>query len=90
MSGRGAWGALRLIAASAISVTLPITSMAYASVSYSYAPAGRLTSALYDTGMCILYTYDASGNRTNQTAALHVQATPVWGSATWGCFKWTP
>src|SRR5260370_19732375 len=38
-----------------------------ASVVYTYDPAGRVTTALYDNGACIAYGYDATGNRTSQT-----------------------
>lgn len=36
------------------------------SVSYTYDTLGRLTRAAYSNGTVIVYTYDASGNRTTQ------------------------
>lgn len=54
------------------------------SVSYTYDALGRLTSASYDTGVCIAYTYDANGNRTSQK----IIVVPVSGNGYWGCFKW--
>lgn len=36
------------------------------SVSYTYDTLGRLTQASYSNGTVIVYTYDASGNRTTQ------------------------
>jgi YD repeat-containing protein len=60
------------------------------SVTYTYDALGRVTSASYDTGVVILYSYDANGNRTQQvvnvnTSTLHwdVPATP-WSAAVWG------
>jgi YD repeat-containing protein len=62
-----------------------------ASVMFSYDPVGRLTTALYDSGLCVTYAYDANGNRTAQ---LNTNAsgplTTVWGTGTYGCFAWTP
>lgn len=40
---------------------------------------------------CIVYTYDANGNRQSQTITVSGGGmTPTWGTGTWGCFKWTP
>lgn len=39
---------------------------------------------------CIVYTYDASGNRQTQTITVSGGGlTPSWGTGTWGCFTWT-
>lgn len=57
-------------------------------VTYTYDLVGRVTSAIYDNGMCIAYTYDDVGNRTSQTNA--AAGAPAWGSGFWGCFVWTP
>jgi YD repeat-containing protein len=63
----------------------------YASVSYTYDPVGRVTTALYDNGACVAYAYDASGNRTSQINTVSgTPGTPTWGSGVWGCFPWTP
>ena len=59
------------------------------SVSYGYDALGRLTTASYDTGVCIVYSYDANGNRLSQTVNIATGSTPTWGSGVWGCFKWT-
>lgn len=62
-----------------------------ASVSYTYDLLGRVTTAVYDNGICVTYSYDASGNRTSQTNTLGGAATtPTWGTGVWGCFVWTP
>lgn len=44
------------------------------------------TVASSDT-MCILFTYDGTGNRTSRTTT--AMTPPTWGSATWGCFAWS-
>lgn len=58
------------------------------SVSYTYDIVGRLTTAAYDNGMCISYSYDANGNRTSQTNST-ASTDLVWGQSLWGCSKWT-
>jgi hypothetical protein len=61
-----------------------------ASAMYTYDQLGRLSTALYDNGLCVAYLYDASGNRTSQTNTLGgLPVTPTWGSGVWGCFSWT-
>jgi YD repeat-containing protein len=61
-----------------------------ASAQYTYDQLGRVTTALYDNGTCIAYTYDANGNRTAQSFTTSgTPASPVWGSGVWGCFPWT-
>lgn len=54
------------------------------SVTYTYDPLGRLSTARYDTGVCILYTYDANGNRLSQTIMISGSGT----TGVWGCFAW--
>jgi YD repeat-containing protein len=67
------------------------SSPASASVSYTYDPLGRVTTALYDNGLCVAYSYDANGNRTSQNNTISTPATtPIWGAGVWGCFSWTP
>jgi len=62
-----------------------------ASAIYTYDQVGRLTTALYDNGVCVAYAYDANGNRTSQINTLGgTPASPIWGSGVWGCFSWTP
>jgi hypothetical protein len=64
--------------------------LAQASVSYTYDQLGRVTTALYDNGLCVAYGYDANGNRTAQSNTISSPAeTPMWGTGTWGCFPWT-
>jgi YD repeat-containing protein len=62
-----------------------------ASVTYTYDLLGRVTTALYDNGTCVAYTYDANGNRTAKSFTNSgTPASPIWGSGVWGCFPWTP
>lgn len=59
-------------------------------IRYTYDGAGRVTTALYDNGTCVVYTYDANGNRTaNTVAAPGTPNTPTWGTGAFGCFKWS-
>lgn len=63
---------------------------ATASIYYTYDPLGRVITARYDNGTCIVYAYDPAGNRTAQTNTLNAgPETPTWGTGTWGCFLWT-
>lgn len=63
-------------------------------VVYTYDALGRITTVSYDTGVIILYTYDANGNRQSQvvnvnsaTLSWTSTATPCttncWGKALW-------
>jgi hypothetical protein len=62
-----------------------------AGVAYSYDFVGRVTTAVYDNALCIVYGYDANGNRLSQTnTSGGSPVSPVWGTGTWGCFFWTP
>lgn len=54
------------------------------SVVYTYDALGRLTTASYDTGVCLIYTYDPAGNRTSQ--AIRISGSGSTGY--WGCFNW--
>jgi hypothetical protein len=55
------------------------------SVAYTYDALGRVTTASYDTGVCILYSYDPNGNRLSET----INVSTVSGSTgVWGCFNW--
>jgi YD repeat-containing protein len=59
-------------------------------VTYGYDPSGRITTALYDNGLCTVYAYDASGNRTSQINFGPPQTPPpLWGSPSWGSFNWS-
>lgn len=71
------------------SILLP--SEADSSSDFTYDPVGRVTTALYDNGLCVAYGYDANGNRTSQTNTISpAPELHTWGSGVLGCFKWTP
>jgi len=64
------------------------------SVTYTYDALGRVTTASYDTGVIIQYSYDPNGNRTQQVINVNIStltwsatSTPCtsncWGSALW-------
>jgi hypothetical protein len=54
------------------------------SVAYTYDALGRIATVSYDTGVCIIYTYDPNGNRLSQT----ISVTSAGATAVWGCFAW--
>ena len=59
------------------------------SVAYTYDALGRVTTVSYDTGVCLVYTYDANGNRLSETVSVGSGSTGVWNTGVWGCFNWT-
>ncbi|UEP53234.1 RHS repeat protein [Burkholderia ambifaria] len=62
-----------------------------ATVQYFYDQLGRVTTALYDNGVCVAYSYDANGNRTAQSNTAGNGVPPMtWGAGVWGCVPWTP
>ena len=86
-----------VLAVLAALLTSTLQSSAFAangSVSYAYDALGRILTASYDTGVIVIYSYDANGNRTQQvinvnTASLTWTATTTpctsncWGAALW-------
>lgn len=79
-----------LIALVVISLGVLTVFRAEASVTYGYDPSGRVTSALYDNGLCVVYVYDANGNRLSQVNySPGPGPRPLWGAATWGGFRWS-
>jgi YD repeat-containing protein len=54
------------------------------SVAYTYDALGRVTTASYDTGVCIIYAYDPNGNRLSET----INVTTAGTTGVWGCFNW--
>jgi hypothetical protein len=80
-----------LLAAAAAMVGIGLSQPASASVTYGYDPLGRVNTALYDNGVCVVYAYDMNGNRTSQTnTSGGAPETATWGTGSWGCFYWTP
>ncbi|MEO6842567.1 MAG: hypothetical protein ABI192_17610 [Bradyrhizobium sp.] len=63
---------------------LTVADAANGSVAYTYDALGRVTTASYDTGVCILYSYDPNGNRLTQK----INVTAAGATGVWGCFNW--
>jgi YD repeat-containing protein len=70
------------------------TFAANGSVVYTYDSLGRITSASYDTGVIVIYTYDANGNRLSQVVNVN-SASLIWTSTStpctsncWGAALW--
>jgi YD repeat-containing protein len=80
LSSEHAWKACIFLAGIALSAP----SASAATASYTYDALGRLVTVSYDTGVCIVYSYDGNGNRTAQT----IQVTASGGPGVWGCFAW--
>lgn len=72
-----------LCTASPMWVSTP-TDAANGSVAYTYDALGRVTTASYDTGVCIIYSYDPNGNRLSET----INVTTAGTTGVWGCFNW--
>lgn len=54
------------------------------SVTYTYDALGRVITAAYDTGVIIIYSYDANGNRTQQVINVNT-GTLVWTATGGSC-----
>ena len=81
---------LSLVSLIAVCLTGTGASAVAISVSYTYDLSGRVATAFYSNGVCVIYAYDANGNRTAQTNTNAAGATSaVWGAGVWGCFPWT-
>lgn len=79
----------RLFAALILAVALgPLQAVpafaANGSVVYTYDALGRISTASYDTGVFVIYSYDANGNRTQQVINVNA-STLTWTSATIPC-----
>lgn len=64
------------------------------SVVYTYDSLGRVSSISYDTGVIVLYTYDANGNRLTQVVNVNTKNLCLGTSAhgnpiTWGAGFWS-
>jgi len=63
---------------------------ANSSTLYTYDNTGRVISALYDNSVCMVYQYDANGNRTSEIVTnAGTGNTPQWGVGNYGCFRWS-
>jgi YD repeat-containing protein len=85
LNGRNPFPSLMLAIAFIASICIPtLTYAANGSVAYTYDALGRVTTASYDTGVCIIYTYDPNGNRLSET----INVTSAGTTGVWGCFNW--
>ncbi len=85
--GRGA--GLALIATLLSSAADNAATAQNGSVAYTYDALGRVTTASYDTGVCIAYAYDANGNRLSEKIlVISPTSTGVWGCFNWNAAKW--
>lgn len=50
------------------------------SASYTYDALGRVTSASYDTGVIVIYSYDANGNRSQKVVSTST-FTLIWAAS---------
>jgi YD repeat-containing protein len=69
--------------------TWSIPKTAEAATVYLYDPQGRLTATIYDSGVCVTYSYDADGNRTSSVVSLSATGSLTWGAGLWGCRTWS-
>jgi YD repeat-containing protein len=83
-----------LLCAAFLLTTAIAANAANGSVAYTYDALGRVTTASYDTGVIVIYSYDANGNRTQQvinvntsTLTWTASATPCTGNC-WGAGLW--
>ena len=79
-----AWMLALAVSAIALMWISTLTYAANGSVAYTYDALGRVTTASYDTGVCIIYSYDPNGNRLSETINVSTAGT----TGVWGCFNW--
>jgi hypothetical protein len=78
------WAIVCAVCAASAIGALTLAYAANGSVAYTYDALGRVTTASYDTHVCIIYSYDPNGNRLSET--INVTANNATG--VWGCFDW--
>jgi hypothetical protein len=80
-----------LILVALVTAALSIPSTAHDIASRAMKQVRGTIGAISSDDPCIVYTYDANGNRQTQMITVSGGGmTPTWGTGTWGCFKWTP
>lgn len=65
---------------------MPLLTTVALSIALSMGALAPSSSASSPT--CVTFANDGVGNRIEQTTA--PVPTALWGSASWGCFIWTP
>jgi hypothetical protein len=78
------WVSVCAVATAAALGAFTLANAANGSVAYTYDALGRVTTASYDTGVCIIYSYDPNGNRLSET----IKVSTVGTTGVWGCFNW--
>jgi uncharacterized protein RhaS with RHS repeats len=78
------WIFVCAVTAAAAAGALTLAYAATGSVAYTYDALGRVTTASYDTNVCIVYSYDANGNRLSEA----INVTTAGATGVWGCFNW--
>jgi YD repeat-containing protein len=87
-SGCVSWRHIAVVVLAALSLfQVTPAPAANGSVVYTYDALGRIATASYDTGVIIIYTYDANGNRISQVINVN-SSVGSWGSFTWGAAVW--
>ncbi|MCK1405409.1 RHS repeat domain-containing protein [Bradyrhizobium sp. 76] len=82
--GRSVIVALGALCFASVFGVVKFAEAANGSVAYTYDALGRVTTASYDTGVCIVYAYDPNGNRLSET----INVTATGAAGVWGCFNW--
>jgi hypothetical protein len=78
------WIFVSALSAAVAAGTLTSAHAVNGSVAYTYDALGRVKTASYDTGVCIVYSYDPNGNRLSET----INVAAVGATGVWGCFNW--
>jgi hypothetical protein len=78
------WISVCAVTAAATAGAFTLAYAATGSVAYTYDPLGRVTTASYDTNVCIVYSYDPNGNRLSEA----IKVTTAGATGVWGCFNW--
>jgi YD repeat-containing protein len=88
--GRAARSAIGVVTLAALCALGALAALAAnGSVTYTYDALGRVTTASYDTNVCVAYAYDPNGNRTSQSVLMTTPtSTGYWGCFTWGQAQW--
>ncbi len=78
------WISVCAVTAAGAAGAFTLAHAANGSVAYTYDALGRVTTASYDTNVCIVYSYDPNGNRLSEA----INVTTAGATGVWGCFNW--
>lgn len=68
---------------------LPEQAVASPADLYITSASSELIMLISSSAMCLVYTYDANGNRISLSTFPLDASGATWGSSTFGCFNWT-